>query len=140
MTYRISEAGSDVEAVTEWAPGDRPGTVRLVRVEVVAKDGAELSAEDLRRIPLSIARASMEALLLESMEQDEEIQSLKVVRPDGSRDWYLRFAAVFMHARTVSTSPAVLIAETNGYKISAVHRWTANARKYGFLPADVRSR
>ena len=125
----------------EWTRGREPGTVRLIRVVIeVDDDGSEISADDLRRIPLSIARASMEAQLVEDEERDSEIRSLKVSRPDGSRGWYVGFAAVFMYARTISTSPAKDIAEANGYKLSAVHRWTANARKYGYLPQDVRSR
>lgn len=138
--YEVVEAGSSVRTVTEWAPGTRPGTARLVRVEVVAEDDSEVSADDLRRIPLSIARASIEAELVEDEAVDEETRSLKISRPDGSRGWYVGFSATFMYARTISKSPAKDIAEANGLPLSAVHRWTANARKYGYLPADVRSR
>ena len=62
--------------------------------------------------------------------------------------WGRKMTAVLQKAKheieivcAAEPSPAgAEFAEANGYKLSAVHRWTANARKYGFLPADVRSR
>jgi len=109
----------------------------LVSLELLADDATAIpiTSEHLRAIPLNRLSASA---WLEHFKTPPWARYVRVSRPDGTDDWYRSFAEKFLMAAALSSAPATYLAGTSDVPVSAVHRWTREARRRGFLPPDPR--
>lgn len=131
---------------------DDQGQVRLDHLEIEARSGEDITALVLRNYPLAIATGIARRALYDSPEEQQADEPFaqpglplddewpELTRPDGTDAWYQQFGRLFLLASAWSPAPAKRIAEQWGYPVSAVHRWTKEARRRGFLPPDARSR
>jgi hypothetical protein len=148
----IHEADTVADTTGTFTLGE-DGKTHLTKLEITALEGEEITAEALRSYPLAIATSMATRALHETNAEEptlylaprpgqpgEVVDWTQLQRPDGSDAWYRRFGRWFLAATTQTTAPAKFIAERTGYPVSAIHRWTKEARRRGFLPPDIRSR
>jgi hypothetical protein len=131
----VLSTGAHVDAFYEVDPG---GALRLVRLVFT---GTDLGGADVRAFQFSerlvAAQYGASALGVEGVPQFYEVG-----RPDGTDDWYRRFAEVLAFAKQHghARAPATFLAERNGVPVTTVHRWTREARRRGYLPPDPRGK
>ena len=125
-------AGASIDAVFEV---DASGAVRLTELTFRAR---EITGTTLRDFPLAAALAEVEAVAATGGPPAWVGRRVEEVgRPDGTDDWYRRFASALLFVKASGTrSPAEWLAAKNEVPVSAVHRWTREARRRGYLPHD----
>jgi len=143
-TYPI---GDEVVGIAEFMR-DPDGMVRMVRLTF---EGPDLDSKHLREFPLgrALAEAQEEAWDTATLETVGSVNlpvpsnfpDFSSSRPDGTDDWYRRFARTFRYAKgTHPLSPAQFISDQFQVPVTTVHRWTREARRRGFLPPDPRGK
>ena len=129
--YRAVIDGVEVEA-RYFAEPDEISAPVLGELLLVSEHGVSITGSTLRAI--STPQWYAAAVLGEHSGDD----NFRVTRPDGTVDWWEEFATTFLRAAATTTAPAQTIADQSGVPVSAVHRWTREARMKGLLPKDPR--
>lgn len=102
----------------------------------------EITAGVVRAYPLSLALGHAANHFAYGKDDLRRRRGFTIRRPgrDPDAEWWETFARLYMLARRETTTPAALIAEQSDVPVSAVHRWSREARRRGLLPPDPRGR
>lgn len=135
------------ELTGSWTSGDYPDieikpTIvdgRLRKLVIEATGDAAITSDFLRSIPLTVLVATVwDEYQQHANETLYYPGNFNLRRPDGTPTWWRHFAWTYTKASMVSGKPAQLIAEQSGVPVSAVYRWSRDARRKGLLPKTGR--
>jgi hypothetical protein len=114
----------------------KDGVVRLVDLVF---EGDDLTSGDV--YPFRQLRAGAEWMLLAQSGPVPEVTS----RPDGTDEWWERFALAFQQWKAQGLSSEAIRAALEqqigeDLPLATLHRWSTEARRRGLLPATSRTR